>query len=171
MTIAEIIAAVDEPIRATRCENGSPGCIEGFAGEGADPLPDARPVGGAWPADPLFLQGVTLADVVAGRVPGRAVPLDDGREAGGRVAMVYLDANATEPLRPEARAAMLAALDVTGNPSSVHAAGRAARRILEDAREIAGRPVRRAGTATWCSRRAAPRPMRWRSTHWAPAAG
>jgi cysteine desulfurase len=49
--------------------------------------------------------------------------------------VVYLDANATEPLRPEARAAMLVALDVTGNPSSVHAAGRAARRILEDARE------------------------------------
>lgn len=49
--------------------------------------------------------------------------------------MVYLDANATEPLRPEARAATLAALEVTGNPSSVHAAGRAARRILEDARE------------------------------------
>ncbi len=49
--------------------------------------------------------------------------------------MTYLDANATEPLRPEARAAMLAALDATGNPSSVHAPGRAARRILEDARE------------------------------------
>ena len=49
--------------------------------------------------------------------------------------MVYLDANATEPLHPEARAAMLAALDVTGNPSSVHAAGRAARRVLEGARE------------------------------------
>jgi cysteine desulfurase len=49
--------------------------------------------------------------------------------------MHYLDANATEPLRPEARAAMAAALDVTGNPSSVHAAGRAARRIMEDARE------------------------------------
>ena len=54
--------------------------------------------------------------------------------------MVYLDANATEPLRPEARAAVLSALDVTGNPSSVHAAGRAARRLLEDAREaLAGR--------------------------------
>lgn len=54
--------------------------------------------------------------------------------------MIYLDANATEPLRPEARDAMLAALDVTGNPSSVHQAGRAARRILEDAREtLAGR--------------------------------
>lgn len=49
--------------------------------------------------------------------------------------MTYLDANATEPLRPAARAALLAALDETGNPSSVHAAGRAARRVLEDARE------------------------------------
>ena len=49
--------------------------------------------------------------------------------------MHYLDANATEPLRPEARAAMLAAWDVVGNPSSVHGAGRAARRIVEDARE------------------------------------
>ncbi|GIX08752.1 cysteine desulfurase family protein [Elioraea sp.] len=48
---------------------------------------------------------------------------------------LHLDANATEPLRPEARAAVLAALDVSGNPSSVHAAGRAARRLLEDARE------------------------------------
>lgn len=48
---------------------------------------------------------------------------------------VYLDANATEPLRPEARAAITAALEVTGNPSSVHGAGRAARRIMEDARE------------------------------------
>lgn len=49
--------------------------------------------------------------------------------------MLYLDANATEPLRPEARTAMLAAMEVTGNPSSVHRAGRAARRMLEDARE------------------------------------
>ena len=48
----------------------------------------------------------------------------------------YLDANASEPLRPEARQAMLAALDLTGNPSSVHAAGRAARRAMEDAREM-----------------------------------
>ena len=47
----------------------------------------------------------------------------------------YLDWNATAPLRPEAREAMLAALDVVGNPSSVHAEGRRARRIIEDARE------------------------------------
>jgi cysteine desulfurase len=49
--------------------------------------------------------------------------------------MLYLDANATEPLRPEARDAALRAMGVAGNPSSIHQAGRAARRILEDARE------------------------------------
>lgn len=49
---------------------------------------------------------------------------------------IYLDANATEPLRPEARAALIAALDLVGNPYSVHAAGRAARKVLEDARDI-----------------------------------
>jgi cysteine desulfurase len=49
--------------------------------------------------------------------------------------MIYLDANATEPLRPEAEAAMRTALGQVGNPSSVHGAGRAARRSLEDARE------------------------------------
>ncbi len=47
----------------------------------------------------------------------------------------YLDWNATAPLRPEARAAMTAALDAAGNPSSVHAAGRAARRLVDEARE------------------------------------
>jgi cysteine desulfurase len=47
----------------------------------------------------------------------------------------YLDWNATAPLRPQARAAMLAALDVTGNPSSPHSEGRRARAIIEDARE------------------------------------
>lgn len=53
--------------------------------------------------------------------------------------MTYLDANATQPIRPPALVAMQAAWAVVGNPSSIHAAGRAARRILEDARErIAG---------------------------------
>lgn len=47
---------------------------------------------------------------------------------------VYLDWNATTPLRPEARSAMAAAFDVAGNPSSVHSEGRAARRLIEDAR-------------------------------------
>lgn len=47
---------------------------------------------------------------------------------------VYLDWNATTPLRLEARAAMVAAYDLVGNPSSVHAEGREARRLVEDAR-------------------------------------
>ncbi len=49
-------------------------------------------------------------------------------------ARTYLDWNATTPLRPEARAAMIAAMDVVGNPSSVHAEGRAARALVERAR-------------------------------------
>src|SRR5215472_1407404 len=48
---------------------------------------------------------------------------------------VYLDWNATAPLRAEARAAMIAALEQVGNPSSVHHEGRAARRVIEEARE------------------------------------
>ena len=47
---------------------------------------------------------------------------------------VYLDWNATTPLRPEAKAAMAHAWEVGGNPSSVHAEGREARRLVEDAR-------------------------------------
>jgi len=54
----------------------------------------------------------------------------------------YLDWNATAPLRPEAREAMVAALDLVGNPSSVHAEGRAARALIEDAREAIARRLR-----------------------------
>ncbi len=47
----------------------------------------------------------------------------------------YFDWNATTPLRPQAAAALQAALAVSGNPSSVHAEGRAARALVEHARE------------------------------------
>ena len=47
---------------------------------------------------------------------------------------LYLDWNATTPLRPEAKAAMGAAMEVVGNPSSVHAEGRAAKALIERAR-------------------------------------
>lgn len=50
------------------------------------------------------------------------------------MARVYLDWNATAPLRPEARAAMAAAMDLVGNPSSVHAEGRATKALVETAR-------------------------------------
>src|SRR5499427_451027 len=48
---------------------------------------------------------------------------------------IYLDWNASAPLRHEAHAAALAALEATGNPSSVHVEGRAARRLIEQARD------------------------------------
>jgi len=47
----------------------------------------------------------------------------------------YLDHNATTPVRPEVVEAMARALAMPGNPSSVHAEGRAARAMLERARE------------------------------------
>jgi cysteine desulfurase len=50
------------------------------------------------------------------------------------VSAVYLDYNATAPVRPEAAAAVARAFATGGNPSSVHATGRAARAIVEDAR-------------------------------------
>jgi cysteine desulfurase len=64
-------------------------------------------------------------------------------------APLYLDANATEPLRPEARDALLAALEAGGNPSSVHALGRAARHRLEEARAAVA--ARFGGEVVWTS--------------------
>ena len=54
---------------------------------------------------------------------------------------VYLDWNATTPLRREARQAMAAAWDLCGNPSSVHAEGRRARRLVEEARAAVAKAV------------------------------
>jgi cysteine desulfurase len=54
---------------------------------------------------------------------------------------IYLDWNATAPLRPEAREAMASAWEFCGNPSSVHAEGRQARRLVEDARALVAAAV------------------------------
>jgi cysteine desulfurase len=59
--------------------------------------------------------------------------------------MAYLDHAATSPLRPEAHAAMVGTFRHTGNASSLHASGRAARRVVEESREaiadvLAARP-------------------------------
>lgn len=49
---------------------------------------------------------------------------------------VHLDHNATTPMRPEVRALFLETIDaLSGNPSSVHRSGRAARQVLDEARE------------------------------------
>ncbi|MBV9509782.1 MAG: aminotransferase class V-fold PLP-dependent enzyme [Caulobacteraceae bacterium] len=65
---------------------------------------------------------------------------------------VYLDYNATAPIRPEAAEAAARALGIGGNPSSIHAAGRAARAAVEQAREDVARLVRaKAGSVTFTS--------------------
>jgi Rrf2 family iron-sulfur cluster assembly transcriptional regulator len=66
ISVSEIVLAVDEPIQATRCEEGGPGCLDGHRclthdlwAELGDQIR-------------LFLEGLTLADVIGGRVAGRA---------------------------------------------------------------------------------------------------
>jgi len=48
---------------------------------------------------------------------------------------IYMDNNATTPIHPEVKAAMMEAMDLFGNPSSLHAFGREARQLVEEARE------------------------------------
>ena len=78
ITIADIVQAVDEPIQATRCEEGGPGCLAGqrclthdLWAELGDQIR-------------LFLDGVTLADVIPGQVVGRATA--PRRRRGGATA-------------------------------------------------------------------------------------
>ncbi len=54
---------------------------------------------------------------------------------------VYLDHNATAPVRPEARDAVMAALEAVGNPSSVHGPGRSARARIETARGVIAKKI------------------------------
>jgi Rrf2 family iron-sulfur cluster assembly transcriptional regulator len=80
--IAAIIAAVDEEIRATRCEVGEAGCMAGAGPEGTAGRCQTHDL---WfelgRQIRLFLQGVTLADVIDGKVAGRAVRVTS-RSAG-----------------------------------------------------------------------------------------
>src|SRR5579864_3851525 len=55
--------------------------------------------------------------------------------------MSYLDHNATSPLRPEAQTAMQRAFAIAGNPSAIHASGRAARAVVDEARDQVARLV------------------------------
>ena len=74
---------------------------------------------------------------------------------------IYLDHNATARVRPEAIAAMAAVMQAVGNPSSIHAAGRAARAVMEQARtDVAALIAAPASTVIFLS--GGPRPMPWR---------
>ena len=73
IAVAAIVDAVDEPLRATRCEEGSPGCLDGQRCLTHDLWAELGT------QIRLFLAHVTLADVVAGNVLGRAaIPRADG---------------------------------------------------------------------------------------------
>jgi Rrf2 family iron-sulfur cluster assembly transcriptional regulator len=75
IAISDIIAAVDEPIRATRCEEGGSSCLEGAMPEGLGRCQTHDLWEELCRQITLFLGGITLADVVAGKVRGRAVPV------------------------------------------------------------------------------------------------
>lgn len=85
IAIADIVAAVDEPIHATRCEQGTGGCMATLA---PDTVGERCQTHDLWAElsrqIELFLQGITLADVVNQAVRGRAVALPP--RTPGRVA-------------------------------------------------------------------------------------
>ena len=128
ISVSAVLAAVEEGTRFTRCSEENPGCVR-----------DAPCLThGLWQAlgdvTSKFFDSTSLADVVSGAtVKPRATQPSPPR--------TYLDYNATAPLRASAKAAMIAALDATGNPSSVHSEGRKARAIVEAARESVARLV------------------------------
>lgn len=67
IAISDIVDAVDEPIKATRCDDGAPGCVAGRKCLTHDLWAELGE------QIRLFLSDVTLADVVSGRIKGRAL--------------------------------------------------------------------------------------------------
>lgn len=134
ISVGAVMRAVDEDTHFTRCADNDPRCSR------------ETPclTHGLWQrlghVTEAFFASVSLADVVSGRMPLSAAR-DDTAPAAQRPPRVYLDYNATAPLKAEAKAAMIAALDIEGNPSSVHSEGRAARSALEAARTRVARLV------------------------------
>ncbi len=108
-SVADVVTAVDEPLRATRCSGGTRRLHEGRRA-----LPHPRSLGRNRQAHPRLSGGG-----LAGRRGHRRHPRGEARAMN----RTYLDYNATAPVRPEAIAAVAEALGAVGNPSSVHAAG------------------------------------------------
>jgi Rrf2 family iron-sulfur cluster assembly transcriptional regulator len=73
ISVAAIIAAVDEPIRVTRCESGTGPCLA-LPGQVSERCQTHDLWAELGRQITLFLDGMTLADIVLGRVSGRAVP-------------------------------------------------------------------------------------------------
>ena len=130
ISIADVMSAVEEETHFTRCTDEAHGCQGG----------ERCITHGLWQglsdATASYLKSVTLHDVASSKGKTLNRPLNINI-----ISRTYLDYNATAPLLPEARKAMIAALDVTGNASSVHGEGRRARGIVESAREDVARLV------------------------------
>ena len=130
ISVLAVMTAADEETHFTQCTEGGPHC--------ARETPCLTH--GLWQrlgnVTSAFFSSVSLADVA-----NRDFTAVRSRAASATAGRVYLDYNATAPLRAEAKAAMIEALDVAGNPSSVHSEGRKARRVIEAARESVARLV------------------------------
>lgn len=130
IAIAAIMAAVEEQTRFTRCADADSGCTA------ASPCLTHHLWQALEDVTQSFFATVSLGDVVRGRPLRREARVAaEPIVASSPRSRIYLDYNATAPLLPAARSAMAHAADVAGNPSSVHAEGRAARGIIEQARE------------------------------------
>lgn len=123
ISVAAIMAAVEEDTDFTRCAADDVHCL------GDSPCLTHRLWQQLGKVTSGFFSSISIADIATGTL---SVRRDRANEEPDRV---YLDHNATAPLRPVAKAAMIRALDVVGNPSSVHGEGRAARSLLETSRE------------------------------------
>lgn len=133
ISVADVMAAVEEETLFTRCSHNDPRC------SASTPCVTHGLWSALSEATGTFLASVNLADIVAG---GRyAVRQPAPSTAASPLPRTYLDHNATAPLRREAKEAMVDALDVIGNPSSVHGEGRRARAVVEAARERVARLV------------------------------
>lgn len=122
----DVMAAVEEETSFTRCAGEADGCV---AGERCLTHELWEGLGEAASA---YLKSVSLATIV-GRKPS-----DDIARVPA-APRIYLDHNATAPLRAAARLAIDEANGVVGNASSVHSEGRRARALIERAREeVAG---------------------------------
>ena len=120
------------PSRKRRVSRGAPITIRAVR---RDAVSDARPVERAERGD-IRISGIGQSGRRASEA--ESIPLRPAHVIAAiatAASRVYLDYNATAPLRSEAKAAMIAALDVVGNASSVHAEGRRAHGIIEAARE------------------------------------
>lgn len=134
ISVADVMSAVEEETHFTRCTDDGQGCVGG----------ERCITHGLWQglsdATSSYLKSVTLHDIVASKGQSLTQSLTNPA-TNAAPSRVYLDYNATAPLRPAARNAMNSALDITGNASSVHGEGRRARGIIEAAREDVARLV------------------------------